>query len=114
MFLAEFFSTTLGDDLAKVTITEKLIILTKNICQTIMSEQHDHYITGSLIDLIFTLSAHSGLLNIFSLNPQETKYLSVRGKLMNGNLYIYFMHRNTTRWVVLLHGRPNNIQKQNR
>ena len=75
MFLAEFFSTTLGDDLAKVTITEKLIILTKNICQTIMSEQHDHYITGSLIDLIFTLSAHSGLATFLVIKSARVKKL---------------------------------------
>ena len=63
-----------------------------------MLEQHVHYITEPLKGLIFTLSADSGLPNIFSLNPQETKWLSVRDKIINGNLEILFMHRNTPIW----------------
>ena len=77
-----------------------------------MLEQHVHYITEPLKGLIFTLSADSGLPNIFSLNPQETKWLSVRDKIINGNLEILFMHRNTTTRVVLLHNRLNNIPVQ--
>ena len=77
-----------------------------------MSEQHVLYVTKSLKGLIFTLSADSGLPNISLLNPQKTKRLSVKYKIIYGNLEILFMHRNTTSWLVLLHGRLNNIQKQ--
>ena len=77
-----------------------------------MSEQHVHYVTKPLKGLIFTLSANSGLPNIFLLNPRKTKRLTVKYKIVYGNLDILFMHRNKTSWVVLLHGRLNNIQKQ--
>ena len=63
VFLAKFCSPTLGDDLRKVSITAK---------------QQVYYIIEQLKGLIFTLSADRGLPNIFSLNPQETKGLSVR------------------------------------
>ena len=100
MSLAEFFSTALGDDLGKVTITAKLIIQKKNYCKTTMSE---------LKRLIFTLSADSGLQNIVSLYPQETKCLSVRDKIMIANLEIYLVHRNTTNCVIFLHSNLNNM-----
>ena len=47
MFLAELFSTTLGEDLGKVSITAKPFLL-KKIYKTIMSEQHVHYNTEPL------------------------------------------------------------------
>ena len=51
-----------------------------------MSEQHVHYITEPLKSFIFTLSADSGLRNIFSIYPRETKWLSVRDQINNVNL----------------------------
>ena len=71
--LVEMFSTTLGDDMGKVFITAKLIIYNKNIFKTIIPEKHFHYITEPLKSLIVTLSADSGLQNICSLYPKETK-----------------------------------------
>ena len=72
--LVEFFSITLGDDLGKVFITAKLIIYNnKNIFKTIIPDKHFQYITEPLKSLIVTLSADSGLQNICSLYPKETK-----------------------------------------
>ena len=45
-----------------------------------------HYITEPLKSLMFTLSADSGLWNIFSIYPRETKCLSVRDKIIIVNL----------------------------
>ena len=74
-----------------------------------MPGQNFHYITEPLKSHMFTLSADSGLWNIFSIYPRETKCLSVRDKIIIGNLEINFMHINTTNCVVLLHGNLNKI-----
>ena len=47
-----------------------------------MPEKYLQYITDPLKSFIFTLSVDSGLRNIFSLYPQETKWLSVKDKMV--------------------------------
>ena len=60
MSLAEFISTTLGDDFGNMPITAKLKILKKiYICIIGMSEQPLHFITDPLKSFIFTLSTDS-------------------------------------------------------
>ena len=57
-----------------------------------------------------TSAVDSGLWNIFSIYPRETKYLAVRDKIIISNLETNFMHINTTNCVVLLHGNLNRKQ----
>ena len=81
----------------------------KKICKTI--RQYFHYTIKPLEGFILKLIEDSGFLNFsLSIYPRETKCLSVRDKIINGNLEIYFKHINTTNCVVLLRGNLNKIQ----
>ena len=52
------------------------------------------------------------LRTCFEIYTRETNCLSVRDKILNGNLGIHFMHRNTTSSGVLTHGRLINVSIQ--
>ena len=74
-----------------------------------MKNQHLNYTKEPLESFIFTLNEDSGHRNIFSANPQETKRLSVKNKIINYGLEFDILHINTTSFVVLLHFRLNKI-----
>ena len=62
--LAEFFSTTRGDDMGKVTIIEKILVKEK-FFNAIVSVYH--YTSEPTEYFIFILSEDGGLFNIFAM-----------------------------------------------
>ena len=77
-----------------------------------MTKQQYNYTVERLESFILTLSEDSGHSNIFSKYPQETKRLFVRDKIINDDLQLEFLHRNTTSCVVFHHCRLNLIKIQ--
>ena len=73
--LAEFFSTTLCDDLGKVSITSKHKMQFK-ICKSIMTNQHFNFTIEPVERFFFTLSEGSGHQTFFQHIHKREKNVS--------------------------------------
>ena len=78
-----------------------------------MTEQYFNYTIEPLKLFILTLSEDSGHRSIFSAYLQETKRLSARDKLIKDNFEFELLHKHSTRCMVLLHGKLDNIKMHN-
>ena len=107
-FPAEFFLPYQVDDLGKFLLLQNYNIKI-NICKNHYARTKKSLYYRATERLMFTFSADSGRWNIFSIYLQETKFLSVRDKIVIVNLENNCMHINTTNCVVLLHGNHHKI-----
>ena len=83
--LAEFFSTTLRDDLGKVSIIAKQKCKIK-ICKSIMTSQHLNYTIEPVERFFFTLRKDSGHQTFFQHIHKRQIKMSVKVKTRPGNL----------------------------